>query len=88
MIRRICNLCRKDAHDIICGDEAYKNRSIPMINLSITTYDEFNGFKTDQYDFCPECSKFIAEKIEAAIQERKRDWTDMLNSLDELKGML
>lgn len=79
MTQRMCDICGQAIPD------RYINA--PIIDLTIA---EFKGaaLVPTKYDFCPECSKYMSEKIKAAMQERKQDWTNMLNSLDELKGML
>lgn len=62
MIQRMCDICGQAIPDM------YINA--PIIDLTIA------GFKgaalvPTKYDFCPECSKYMSEKIKAAMQERK-----------------
>lgn len=62
VIQKWCDICGKEVPN------RYVN--VPIIDLTIA---EFKGAAIipTHYDFCPECSKYMSEKIKAAMQERK-----------------
>ena len=73
MIQRMCDIC----------GQAIPNMDINASSINLTTIEFKKAeFVHTNYDFCPNCSKYMIEKIKAAIQKRKQDLTDMVNSLD------
>ena len=70
VIKKMCDICGKGAYDL-CTANPCITRETPKINLNIVKYDTFSGYKNISYDFCPECSKYMYDKIKTAMQERK-----------------